>query len=467
MVSTSHVFQFIVQEMTSSIPPEAIHAAKRSLLDLLGVAAAGRMTTASNIAHDVAGVLWSAGPRSATLVFDGRTVSPAGAAFAGAQTIDSFDAHDGFKPAKGHAGVAILPALLAVAEAEGDCCEAQEFLEALIVGYEVACRVAIVQHRSCPDYHASGSWNALGAAAVGCRLQHLDVDATRHALGIAEYYGPRAQMMRVIEHPTMLKDSSSWGAMAGVSSSYLAAAGFTGAPAITVEADDAADVWADLGGRRLIIEQYFKPWPVCRWAQPAVQAALELAERHHFKASEIRGVTIETFREARLLAGHAPTNTEQAQYSIAYPTACALIRRRIGAEEVTDRGLSDAEVQAVANLVEIAEREQFNSAFPSRRFAQVRVRLNHGKELVSRIHEPPGDPESPLPDHVLAEKFLALAEPYLGAAAATELATAIGPLGEPTFDLSATLRIIRQRRSAAWSPSGNQPAIARSDQIAR
>ena len=45
----------------------------------------------------------------------------------------------------------------------------------------------------------------------------------------------RGQMMRCIDHPTMLKDGSGWGAMCGVSAAYLAADGFTGAPAVTVE----------------------------------------------------------------------------------------------------------------------------------------------------------------------------------------------------------------------------------------
>jgi 2-methylcitrate dehydratase PrpD len=123
----------------ANIPEAASIAAKRSLLDLIGVAAAGRTTQASQIAHATALKLWPAGSSAASLIFDGRLVSPAGAAFAGAATIDSMDAHDGYKPAKGHAGVAVLPALLAFVEANGDNIGACDFLAALIVGYEIAC----------------------------------------------------------------------------------------------------------------------------------------------------------------------------------------------------------------------------------------------------------------------------------------------------------------------------------------
>src|SRR5699024_11605794 len=112
----------------------------------------------------------------------------------------------------------------------------------------------------------------LGVAAVAGR--HLGLDAARlaHAFGTAEFHGPRSQMMRCIDHPTMVKDGSAWGALAGMSAAFLARDGFTGAPAATVSDPDVADIWADLGRRWYLLEQYFKPCPVCRWAQPAVEA---------------------------------------------------------------------------------------------------------------------------------------------------------------------------------------------------
>ncbi len=114
---------------------------------------------------------------------------------------------------------------------------------------------------------------------MGARWLKLSEAQTREAIGIAEYHGPRSQIMRVVDHPTMVKDGSGWGAMAGLSAAYLAADGFTGAPALTWEADAVADIWADVGSRWRILEQYFKAYPVCRWAQPAIEAALTLAAR--------------------------------------------------------------------------------------------------------------------------------------------------------------------------------------------
>ena len=133
-------------------------------------------------------------------------------------------------------------------------------------------------HATTPDYHTSGAWIAVAAAAAGARLLNLGPDQTAHALGIAEYHGPRSQMMRCIDHPTMLKDGSGWGAMAGVSAALLARAGFTGAPALTLERPH--PLWDDLGDRWLICAQYFKPYPVCRWAQAPIEAILALRRAH-------------------------------------------------------------------------------------------------------------------------------------------------------------------------------------------
>ena len=115
----------------------------------------------------------------------------------------------------------------------------------------------------------------------------LDEEATRHALGIAEYHGPRSQMMRCIDHPTMVKDGSGWGALAGVSAAYLAAEGFTGAPAVLV--DDHPEIWGSLGARWAIMEQYLKPYPVCRWAQPAVEAVRSVLSSDPSCALALRG----------------------------------------------------------------------------------------------------------------------------------------------------------------------------------
>jgi 2-methylcitrate dehydratase PrpD len=348
---------------------------------------------------------FAAGRRSARILFDGRAVSPVGAALAGGMTIDALDAHDGHRLTKGHAGCGVLPAVLALMDAENHADE-RELLVCLILGYEIGTRAGIALHRLAAEYHTSGAWIAVTSAALGARLLRLDRPATRHALGIGEYHGPRSPMMRCIDHPTMVKDGSGWGAMAGVSAAYLAAGGFSGAPAVLVESADAADLWADLGSRWRIFEQYFKPYPVCRWAQPAVEAALALQAAHGVPARSIVRIEAESFAEAVRLATRHPANTEEAQYSLPFPVAAAAVRRRVGVEEVTGEAFADPDIDRLSASMGLIADTAFSARFPNRRFARVRFVLSDGRHLVSGVTEAFGDPENPAElEHVRAKFF--------------------------------------------------------------
>ena len=251
----------------------------RALIDTLGVAVAGSQTPAvGHHPRPCRSTIWCrvkpALPACGRMVV--RSV-PAGAALANGMTIDSVDAHDGQKLTKGHVGCGVIPALMALAESRGKL-DSQELLTSLVIGYEIGSRAGIALHATVEDYHTSGAWVALATAGLGARYLGLNTQQSRHAIGIAEYHGPRSQMMRTIDHPTMVKDGSGWGSMAGVSAAYLAAEGFTGAPAISMEADEVRDIWSDLGKRWYITDQYIKLYPVCRWAQRARRGSAGVAE---------------------------------------------------------------------------------------------------------------------------------------------------------------------------------------------
>ena len=410
--------------------PEPVQARTRDfLLDLLGVAAGGNGTRLSQIIRDHAADQFGAGGASARMLLDGRRVSPAGAALAGGMVIDAFDAHDGHRLTKGHAGCAALPAALAMAEATGQL-DGGDLLVSLLLGYEIGTRAGIALHRTACDYHTTGAWTALSCAAIGARYLGLGADQTRHALGIAEYHGPRSQMMRCIDHPTMLKDGSGWGGMAGVSAAYLARSGFTGAPAITAEGDDVADLWGDLGQNWRVMEQYYKPFPVCRWAQPPVMAVLSLMQAHGLKSTDVAQIEIVTFHQSLRLATRTPETTEQAQYSTAYPAAVAAVRGTIGAEDISEAAFADPEIRRLAQGMVVTESDTYNAAFPARRFAHAVLVLHDGTRLQSAPTEARGDPEAMVSQAEMQAKYHAYADPVLGAARAQALkaeVTALAP----------------------------------------
>ncbi len=413
------------------LPGAVVAQAKRCLLDLIAVAAAGSGGPVAAITAQLARAQMTAGQGapSARILFDGARVAPAGAAYAGAAAIDSFDAHDGHALTKGHAGVAVLPAVLAYADSGAGRTAGRELLTSLVIGYEIATRAGIALHATAPDYHTSGAWNALACAALGARALDLGDAQAWHALGIAEYHGPRSQMMRCIDHPTMVKDGSGWGAHAGVSAAYLAQAGFTGAPALTLLQAEVSEIWSDLGQRWRILEQYFKPYPVCRWAQPAVEAALTLMRgEEQLAADAIDRIEIVSFHEAVRLATRRPGSSDEAQYSLPYPVAAAVVRGKLGGAELGAEALGDPEILRLSEGMLLKESEEHNARFPAERWAEAVFHLKDGRKIASPPCTTRGDPATPFSEEELLEKYLELTAPVLGEARTQAIAEAVAEL---------------------------------------
>jgi 2-methylcitrate dehydratase PrpD len=416
------VARFTLGLQARDIPASAMERAGELLLDTIGIAAASAPMEAGRISRDMAAMIFAPGDaaHAATMLFDGRKASLAGAAYAAASQIDNLDGHDGYNPTKGHIGVVALPALAALGEHIADL-GGPDALAALVVCYEVAGRAAIALHASVSDYHTSGAWNALGVAAMACRLRGHDADALRQALGIAEYHGPRSQMMREIANPTMLHDGSGWGALAGMSAALLAERGFTGAPAITVEAADAAPHWADLGSFWQVEHQYVKPYPVCRWAHAAIDAARELMLTHSINGADVDEVRIRSFDYAVELFGGLPQTTSQAQYSLPFAVAAMLTHGRIGLEHISGAGLGDRDVaRLVANTKTIAE-PRHQARYPAGRWADIDLVLKDGSLLSSGDVHARGGPERPFGRDRIVAKFMEFAVPALGQKRANEI----------------------------------------------
>lgn len=411
----SKVADFTLGLRADGIPPATLDFAAWLLLDTLGIAAAAAPLEPGRIARETAVEIYGAGPGApaARLLFDGRRVSPAGAVFAAASQIDNLDGHDGYNPTKGHIGVVVVPALIALAEALPEL-TGPEALAALVVGYETSARAAIALHATVSDYHTSGAWNALGVAAMATRLRGGSAEQLRHALGIAEFHGPRSQMMREIANPTMLHDGSGMGALVGLTAAVLAAKGFTGAPAITVEAAEVARHWADLGAFWTVERQYIKPYPICRWAHPSLDAVRALILAHDIRPGDLAAVEIGTFREAACLFAGMPESTSVAQYSLPFPVAAMLVHRRIGTEQVTGAGLADPAVAEMMGRIRVTERVRHSERFPAGRWADVTLVLRDGTRLDSGDVNARGGPEAPLTPAEITEKFQAFATPVLG-----------------------------------------------------
>ena len=414
--------EFVLSSNPDLIPQSSRNCAALMLLDTLGIAIGGGPMQAGQIARDTTAALYgsSVSNLSARMLFDGRKVSVAGAAYAAATQTDNLDGHDGYNPTKGHIGVAVIPALAALAQTVADF-NGPQALATIVIGYEIAGRAGISLHNTVSDYHTSGAWNALGVAAMAARMRGMTADQLRQALGIAEYHGPRSQMMREIANPTMLHDGSGWGAMVGISAAILAEKGFTGAPAITIESQDVTPYWEDLGQFWQMQHQYVKPYPVCRWAHAAIDAVYMLIKTNKLKHNDIKSIQVNTFKESACLFQGMPDTTSKAQYSLSFAVATMVAYGRIGVEHISGEGLSDPLIANIIKCISVAEKDKHTKRFPIGRWADVQITLTDGRKLDSGDVHARGGPEAPMTETQVAEKFIEFATPSLGAARAESI----------------------------------------------
>jgi 2-methylcitrate dehydratase PrpD len=409
---TDCAIQFILKTSWADLPDAVQQQARRCLLDSLGALIAGTAIPAAKLMADFA--VEQYGGDEATIVVDGRRSSLVGATLANGFAANALDIDDGYRPIKGHPGVCVLPALLAAVERRGDM-SGQAFLAAFIVGYEIGIRAGLIRHATYQTYHSSGSWGALAAAAAAGKLLGLKADLLRHALGAAEYHAPIAPMMKGIDTPSMGKDSTGWGAMVGLASVLMAQRGFTGIEPLF--SDSPNPEWiASLGQQYEVLNLYFKPYATCRWAQPAIAGALEIARQHHLAPENIARIKIYTFTAATQLSRAHPRNTEEAQYNLAYPVAAALVDGEVGPRQVTPPRLFDPLVLALADRVEVEIKPEYEPPFPWKTFADVEVITGDGRRLLAEGKQAIWEPPDTLPTDVeLAQKFCWLVEPVLGA----------------------------------------------------
>lgn len=402
----ARIAEFVLDDQLD-IPEHALFHCATLLIDTLGVAAGATVLDVGKIARDFAVEFHAAGSdkNAAFMLFDGRRVSLPGAAWALATQIDNLDGHDGFNPVKGHIGCAVVPALLAFAE-QHPALTGPQALRALVMSYEIAARAGLSLHATVSDYHTSGAWNALGVAALGCHLEKTSREVLRHAMGIAEYHGPRSQMMREIDNPTMLHDGSGMGALIGCSATLLAIRGFTGAPAITIEAGGVAQHWADLGQRWTVAENYIKPYPSCRWGHAAIDALRQIMQTHTDVTPEtVASIEVRTFDEAARLFAGMPTSTTEAQYSLNFVLATMLKHGAVAPGHIAGEGLKDPDIAALVSKISAISTDKHNARFPDGRWSDIEIVLKDGRRFQSEDTPASGGPDAWRLDADIEEKF--------------------------------------------------------------
>lgn len=403
---------------------EVRHAARRHLLDTVGVMVAG---CAGNVADQLYHVLArERAPGTVPVPGRARRLDRLDAAYVGGTGAHGIELDDGYRQGSVHPGVAVVPALLAQAHGRG--VSGPRLLEALVAGYETVTAVARACHPALRQrgFHPTGTVGALGAAMAVGRLDVLPMDRLESALGLAAsaaaglfaFLGGGGDVKRL---------HAGHAAREGLMATLLAQQGVQGPPRVIEGADGFLQAFAgrpegtglDLGELG-ILDCYIKPHACCRHLQPALEALMALVAEHGLEAEAVEDIHVETYAIA---AAHAQTGWEDfASAQLSFPFILALGVRfgTVDLAHFSSDVRADPSIAALCRRVRVSVAPELDRVYPDMRPARVTVRTASGA-FTRAAMEALGSRVLPLDDAALGRKFLRLAGPVLGAAAAERL----------------------------------------------
>ncbi len=356
-----------------------------------------------------------------------------GATVALCHASNSFDIDDGHNMIKGHPGTSFVAGVLAAALERN--VTYKEYLTALVVSYETTIRCALALHDYYEYFHSTGAYGGYGTAAGAGRLLGMSREQLNNALSMAEFHGPLVTSMRSVEYPSMNKDGVPFGAMVGALSILDTFAGST-AIGNLLEMPQYQHFVDTLGKEYEILNLYFKPYTCCRWAHPAIAACVDTMREHKLTQEQIEKVSVYTFDAATKLSKMRPSNTDEAQYNIAYPVAAAIVKGDCGYAQVCDEGLNDPDVLAMLSRLEFLVDEELEALFPAQRLCRIEILTKDGAVYRSDRYRPDGEAQ----DHVDMEweekKFRRITAPLMTADQQTEILDLLrGNLDVPVYDI--------------------------------
>jgi 2-methylcitrate dehydratase PrpD len=333
----------------------------------------------------------------------------------------------------GHPSVAILPALLALAEQNGS--SGADVLTAFVAGYELQCRLGRTiapGHYDGLGFHATATVGSFGAAAACAHLLRLDTDRFATALGIA---GTQAAGLKSM-FGTMCKPlHAGKAACHGVIAAKLAARGFTSRTDVIECAQGFARTHSsDFNPERAfdyppgewwIVNNLFKYHASCYMTHAAIESARKLRDRHGFTPDQVERINVRLEQACdRICNIPAPTTGLEAKFSLRLTTA-------MGLAGVDTSRLSTYSRQVAADPVLIRLRDKvsldFRTGIPNT-YTEIEVALHDGSRLTA--HHDAGIPASDVAQQGkrLEAKFAALVDPILGTARTAQLIAQIGQM---------------------------------------
>jgi 2-methylcitrate dehydratase PrpD len=403
-----------------ALPPAAVAAAKRSLLDAIGVSLA-----ASGLGEGCAafiGLAREGGPGPSTVLGGGFRTTPLGAALANGALAHAMDYEDAYDGAPVHPNAAVVPAALAIAEARGR--SGPELIAAVAVGADLVCRLGLALDVN-PDvygWYPPPILSAFGAAAAAASLLRLDAERTLDALSLTLSQATASSQFKGSPHSHVRAVRDAFAAHAGLLAARLAEQGVRGfeqpfeGPAGLFQLY-ARGGWsperltASLGEVFEGANVSFKAWPACRGTHAFIEAALEMRERRGLRPQDVRRIEARIGEVQAMLAEPRaqklrPRTAIDAKFSIPFTVAAALGRGRVGLDSFTPEALADEDLLSLAALVDCARRPAAGSALADLTRGELVVERTDASRLTVTVEHPKGHPGNPVSQAELEAKFL-------------------------------------------------------------
>lgn len=359
---------------------------------------------------------------------------------------------DGHRHGMIHLGASIVSAVFDVAKKED--LHSDDVLRGIVMGYEVAvrCARAIQPGHKERGYHVSGTCGTIGSAmgiAFACGYSKEQMKST-----LACAVSSAAGVLEIQEQASEMKPYNvGRAAMAGVVAAQVGKLALPGPDDVlggkrgflTALTDTPKpEFLKDFGNDDYaIMGVYQKVHAACRHCHPAIDATIDMRNDLNLKPDQIDRIEVHTYKLA--VGSHDHTEIRgisSAKLSTPYAVALAIVKGSAGYADYNEANLNDYWIKNLTRKVSVVEDENLTAQSPAVRGARVTIYLKDGNIYEAPCLYPKGEPEHPLTQEELEEKFRGLAM-YAGFTQ-KECDDVIEEIGKEDFSINKIMNICQK-----------------------
>jgi 2-methylcitrate dehydratase PrpD len=401
------------------LPKAAVDAAKQEVLDSLATALGG--STKAGVGELVDMVKeWGGAKQSTVIAYGFRCPAPSAAQVNGTM-IHALDYDDGHQVALVHIGCVTVSTSFAAAERMGRV-SGKELITAIALGGDFMARLGLASKPGSSalsaGWHPTTLFGFLGSAAIAGRIFGLDEDKMINAIGLA-YHQCGGAGSGVSDGALAKRMGPGLAAKAGLTSALMAERGITGERDplegktglyITYMGGDYDPkiLTADLGKRFEGVNIGDKPYPCCGLTHACIDAVLALLDKHKIDTDRVQEITAYGGRSVYGLCQppevkQNPRTIIDAQFSVPYVVAVALLKGRVTVDDFTDEAIKRPEVIRLARQVtgRLDEAMTRHGVGPG----GVIIKMQDGTEYKEEVEHCLGSVERPMAFADVVKKF--------------------------------------------------------------